>query len=180
MTRQVSTRTITLLALWIAVTVALGYALATVPNVELVTASVFLAGYLFGPAAGVLVGISAEFLYSLTSPYGLAAPPLLVAQLLGMAFAGFTGGWLGRPASPPRAGLRLHLTFGLAGLFVTLVFDLITTASFLVFSGITLKKLLVSAVFGLGFYLVHIGWNTLVFATVLPAVAIQLRNRLRS
>ena len=59
MTRRLPSRTITLLALWIAVTVALGYALATVPNVELVTASVFLSGYLFGPAAGTLVGVSA-------------------------------------------------------------------------------------------------------------------------
>ncbi len=179
MAKQVSARTITLLALWTAATVALGYALATVPNVELVTASIFLAGYLFGPAAGVLVGLSAEFLYSLTSPYGLAAPPLLVAQLLGMAFAGFVGGWLGNAVNAWHRGLRLHLVFGLVGLFVTLAFDLVTTASFLVFSGITLKKLLVSALFGLGFYLVHIGWNTLVFATVLPALATHLRSRLR-
>ncbi len=71
----------------VAVTVVMGWLTVYIPNVELVTASVFLAGYWCGPWWGMLVGIMGEGLYSLTNPYGMPLPPLLIAQCIGMTLA---------------------------------------------------------------------------------------------
>lgn len=173
-----STRRLAYLAIWIALTVALGYLLAGIPNVELVTASIFLGGLLTGPLLGIVLGALAEFTYSLISPYGLAAPPLLVAQLIGMALVGFTGGLIGAGWFQTRSVFTRHALCGVVGFGLTLFFDFITTASFLVFSGVSLKKLAVSFFFGIGFYLVHLIWNTLAFATVVPILARKLPSLL--
>ena len=84
------------MAAFVAITVVLGYVFAFIPNVELVTASIFLSGYLLGSKKGVLIGIVAEFLFSLLNPYGAANPPLLLAQLIAMAIVGYSGGLLAK------------------------------------------------------------------------------------
>ena len=66
------TRKALLASLLVATAVALGYALAAVPNVELMTVTVFIAGYLLGAGAGVLVGMAAIALYSTFNPLGAA------------------------------------------------------------------------------------------------------------
>jgi len=170
----VTTRRLTFLALWIATSVALGYLLAGIPNVELVTASIYLGGALAGPLFGVIIGAVAEFLYSLVSPFGMAAPPLLIAQLLSMALAGLAGGLTGPALFRGPKPLMRHLFCGLVGLALTAFFDLLTTASFLVFSGLSLEKLAVSFFFGLGFYATHIVWNTAIFATAVPILGRKL------
>ncbi|MDZ7373277.1 MAG: ECF transporter S component [candidate division KSB1 bacterium] len=168
------TRILAAVALWIAGTVALGHLLATLPNVELVTASVFLGGVVFGPAFGALIGLTGEFLYSLTSPFGLATPPLLAAQLLGMALAGLAGGLVGpRFFSRPRP-LIVHLLTAAVGLGLTVLYDLLTTSSFLILSGLSLSRLVASLFFGLGFYATHLAWNTFVFATLVPPLGRKL------
>jgi len=60
--------------------VAAGYLLAGVPGVELMTLVAVLAGIALGPGRGALAGALAETVYSLGSPYGIAAPPLLAAR----------------------------------------------------------------------------------------------------
>ena len=80
----------------VALAVSLGYALAGVPNVELMTLTVFTAGYLLGGVLGALVGAVSITLHSVFNPLGAALPPLLAAQICGFVLIGTTGGWLGR------------------------------------------------------------------------------------
>jgi len=74
--------------------VVLGYLFMPVPNVEMITAAIFLSGLWTGPRHGLIIGLTAEALFSLSNPMGFPPPPLLAAQLAGMGLAGWTGGML--------------------------------------------------------------------------------------
>lgn len=72
------------IALFAAMTAALGFLLAPVPNVELVTFCLFAGGALLGLRAGSAAALLAVALYFGLNPYGssLAFPLLFLAQAL--------------------------------------------------------------------------------------------------
>ena len=109
----------------VAVTVVMGWLTLYIPNVELVTASVFLAGYWCGPWWGMIVGFLGEGLFSLTNPYGMPLPPLLIAQCIGMTLAGLAGGWVKKHLRQDHK-FQYMFTLAVIGLVVTFVFDVIT------------------------------------------------------
>jgi len=164
-----------LMGIFIALGISLGLALISIPNVELVTATIFIGGYLLGVWEGFLIGLLTEALYSLLNPLGMAAPPLFIAQVFSMSLAGCMGGLLGRQKIQTRVVYYLEL--GMAGFFSTLIFAVLTTLSFVLLVDFSLKNLAGSFVFGLGFYLLHILSNTVIFLTVVP---ILLRVAARS
>ena len=171
-------RLVVLSALFIALTVAVGYALISVPNIELVTATIFVAGYLLGPSRGIIVGALAEFLFSLTHPLGPSAPPLLVAQVISMAVVGCVGGLAGRWQHIPGNVIVRILIFAGLGFFLTLMFDVLTTLSFAIFlSGLSVPKIIATFTFGSFFYTIHLVVNTLIFALIVPAIVIRLSSR---
>ena len=119
------TRKALLASLLTAATVAVGIALAGVPNGELMTLMTFIAGYLLGPGRGAVVGGAAIALHSLFNPLGVALPPLFVAQIFSFVLIGLCGGWLGpRIGAMPRAVSLL--VCGLAGATLTLIYDMLT------------------------------------------------------
>ena len=88
---------LTRIAMFVAVGIVLGLTLSAIPNVELVTAVCFVAGFLLGPSAGVLVGGLTEALFAGFHPMGSSFGVLLASQVVGMALAGALGGlaaWL--------------------------------------------------------------------------------------
>lgn len=165
-------REITLMAIFIALANAGGLFLAQFPNIELVTVIIFLGGVLLGVVRGIIIGAVAEFLYSFFNPYGVAAPPLLAAQVISMAFAGASGGLMRNFfGQQPPIGL-----LGFAGFSLTFVFDLLTTLSFTVSLGSGLAGFLAAATFGFYFYLAHQISNTLIFVLLLPILLRHLRQ----
>ncbi len=157
------------MAVFAAIAVALGLTLIAVPNVELVTATFFAAGYFLGVRRGVVTALVGEFLFSVLNPFGAAPPPLLIAQLTGMAIAAAAGATLGRRLAKFPPVLQM-LLFGALGLAVTFCFDFLTTVSFLIFAGLSKATLLASLIYGLGFYVLHMVGNTLIFALFMPFV----------
>ena len=81
-------------AIFVALAAALGFLLLSVPNVELVTFTVFASGVVLGRWRGALVGALAMAIYSAANPYGsgLGVPTMFAAQLLSAAFTGLMGG----------------------------------------------------------------------------------------
>lgn len=161
-------------ALFTALSVALGFLLAAVPNVELMSLSVFLGGVFCGARIGSLVGVLSEAFFSLLNPLGPPLPPLLVAQLAGFALIGFAGGVLGPRLAPGRAGAIV--VSALAGLVLTLVYDALTNVATAVIA-LGPRKLGegVGGVFIAGalFMAIHAGVNTAVFAAaVLPVMKV--------
>lgn len=152
----------------IALSVGLGYLFSTIPNVELVTSTIFLSGYLLGPKSGILIGIIAEGLYSLLNPYGMAPPPMFIAQITAMGIAGWTGGFY---ASKSRLDSVNHLFyFGLAGLVLTLNFAFLTTLAYAVTIQGSIKAIVLSLIQGIHYYLLHMISNTLLFIFFIPVI----------
>ncbi len=92
--RTIWTSSIALTAILVALSVALGFLLISVPNVELLTFSVFASGAVLGRWRGALVGALAMAVYSGINPYGsgLGFPPLYFAQILSASLTGLSGG----------------------------------------------------------------------------------------
>lgn len=156
------------MGIFIALGVSLGFALIHIPNVELVTATIFISGYLLGIKEGIVVGLLTETLYSVLNPFGMAAPPLLIAQVFSMSLVGCLGGILGR--RKPQTDIVYHIQLGLTGFIATGIFAVLTTLSFVFFMGFSQKTLSGSFIYGLGFYIIHIVSNTLIFLTIVPLI----------
>lgn len=92
MSKKLLLRAITSCGVLIALSVVLARLLAVAPTASsrysLETLPIFLAGLLFGPAAGALVGFSSDFLGCLLSPYGynplLSIPPIFLGLFAGL------------------------------------------------------------------------------------------------
>lgn len=164
-----------------AASVALGFALAGVPNVELVTFMVFVAGYLLGPVSGAIVGAMSIALHSVLNPLGAAMPPLLAAQIVGFIVTGSVGGWAGpRLASTGRtAGTLLS---AMTGGLLTLLYDALTNVgAFYTITGEHAPTNLVQfVVAGLLFTMMHVVWNTAVFAVATYPVLRVLQQQRES
>jgi uncharacterized membrane protein len=155
------------MSLFIALGVALGYA-HVVPNVELVSATIFIGGFLLGIKEGIFVGAATEGIYSMFNPYGTPSLPLWFAQVISMALAGAFGGILGKKIFSIHK--KQMLTIGMIGFLSTLIFDVLTTLSFVFTMASSIKQIVGSFVFGLSFYMTHLLSNTVIFLTLVPAV----------
>ena len=168
------------MGLFVAVTIVVGLIFLLIPNIEMVTATIFLAGYFLGSKKGAIVGVVAEFLFSLLNPYGMAAPPLLIAQIISMSIVGYAGGLLYITTSNINNHIIKSIQFGIAGFLLTLFFDFLTTLSFAVFMAETSKKIFAgiisSLIYGLPFYFLHLVANTIIFALILPFIIKGLRR----
>lgn len=165
---NLSIKKIALMGLFTALGIVMGHTFIHIPNVELVTATIFIAGFLLGIKSGLVVGLITESIYSLFNPYGAAAPPLFIAQVVSMGLAGILGGLLGK--RNVRTETMYYLQLGLAGFVATIIFAVLTTLSFVLFIDFSWDKLLASFIAGLGFYITHIISNTLIFFTLVPLV----------
>jgi len=156
----------------IALAVTLGYVLAAVPNVELVTLALAFGGYFLGAGWGAVVGALGFGLYSTLSPYGVAPPPVFVAQLIGGALIGIGGSVLQKFF---RRNIKLGIKIVLAtatGLILTFLYDILTNlGSYVAISSKT--TLLPFMVGGIGFSIMHILTNRRIFikshtASIMP------------
>ncbi|MCH7955883.1 MAG: ECF transporter S component, partial [Candidatus Marinimicrobia bacterium] len=63
-----STREMAMVGVLSALSVAMGYSFIFVPNIEMISASIFISGYLLGVQKGIVVGIVAESIFSAFNP----------------------------------------------------------------------------------------------------------------
>ena len=151
----------------------------TIPNLEVLTLVAFCAGVLLGVRDGILTGAIMELVFSLLNPYGPAAPLITRAQVVGMAASGVAGGVL---AAAGFVGLTAALraaVLTVAGVVVTLFFDLVTNLA----TGLMFGQVRLTLLAGIPFSLWHIGWNVALFAglgTPLVRALSHYRSRLSS
>lgn len=170
-TREFSrVRQAVLLGLFAGTGVGLGYLLASVAGVELMTTNAALAGVALGPLGGLAVGILSQLVYSLGSPFGPPVPLLLIAQLVGMGLAGLLGGLLA-PALRRRRSVTGAVLSGACGLLVALLFDLATNVVASALFGLSLRATLLA---GAGVMALHLGVVTTAWAVLLPLLTPRL------
>ncbi len=163
-------------AIFSALACAGGYLLIAVPNVEMITAIIFMSGYYLGSKKGMLVGLIAQSLYSTINPYGVSPPPLFVAQVLNRVLLGFVGGRLQSFLESEKRIWVMTCVLAALGLLLTWLFDVTTDFSFFFVSGFSVQQMKTTFALGLPFYLVHGFSNTAIFALVLPVVIRGLKR----
>jgi hypothetical protein len=164
-------RTIILAALFIALSVALGFLLSEIPNVELMTLTVFVSGVFCGARLGGLVGGLSILFYSVFNPLGPAPAPLVAAQVIGFVVTGTAGGLAGPRIAP--SGWRGVAASAAAGFVLTLFYDVLTTlATAFIALGIARFASGAAGVFiaGAAFIAWHVGVNTAVFAVAVSPI----------
>jgi hypothetical protein len=158
-------RQIILAALFTALGIALGFLFAAIPNVELMTLTVFMAGVFCGARLGGGVGVLSILFFSLVHPLGPAPPPLLAAQVAGFFVIGLCGGLAKTHLESGRR--RVIAVSAVIGFVLTLLYDILTTAA-TAFIALGADGFLegVGGVFiaGAGFIAWHLGINTAIFA----------------
>jgi hypothetical protein len=160
----------------IALCVAAGYALAAVPNVELITLLVFVSGFLLGRALGALVGALSMAGHSTFNVMGAAIPPILAAQVACYSLVGLAGATLGPHLLSAGRGAAA-LASALCAVALVLVYQVVVgVVSFYTFTG---ESMLWTYVWGgVVFSAVHIAWNAALFGVVLrPTLAVLDRHR---
>lgn len=160
--------TITTVSLFAGLAFAGGYLFIAIPNVEIFTAVVFVAGVLLGARNGALVGIIAQTFFSLLNPFGMSLPPLLLAQVLNRALVGYAGGKLRNFSDFSQMKWKNCAMLGLTGLVLTWLYDLMAYLSFFFISGFSMDQMKTTFALGLPFYLIHGLVNTAIFVLVLP------------
>jgi hypothetical protein len=176
----IGTRDVALTAVFAGLAVALGYLLSWLPNIELVTFTVFASGVALGKWRGALTGALAMAIYSGANPHGsgLAIPPLYAAQILGAAFAGFLGGAARRlwAVGPRRLRPALGALAGAGlGFGTTLVYQILVIAGLTAAMPDAHVGLLAALASNALFAAIHLVSNTVVFAVLAPAVLPRLR-----
>lgn len=165
----------TRIAAFVSVGVVAGLGLAVIPNVELVTACCFSAGFLLGPLAGIVTGLLTELVFAGFHPMGSSMGFLLCGQMLGMGCAGFSGGLVRVLAGRNRSWYYRGLCVA-AGAVATIFFDLVTNLAYplsIGFEGIELGAYLVA---GLPFAVIHLVSNVLVFALLVTSLLPRLER----
>ena len=165
-----------ILAGFISLGVTLGYALISVPNVELVTATVFLGGYVLGVRLGLLGGIVTETIYGIMNPQGLAAPPLLAGMVIAMGIIGAMGGLFTRITIIKSDPGPVFLAA--AGFICTLIFELLTSLGYFISVQMPAQRMAVGLIAGLPFYFVHLLSNILIFLILVPLLIRRLQSKM--
>jgi len=161
----VSLRSYVLTAFFGAVAAAGGYLLMAIPNVEVFTLLLFVAGYSVGTGRGVIAACAASFLYFGLNPQGGFFPPLLISQMIGAALAPLAGAMFRRTR---QRGWITAILCGIAGLLTTFGYDLITNLAYPFTAGFDYEQVIATLVLGIPFAALHIGSNLLIFFFLAP------------
>ncbi|MBN2412014.1 ECF transporter S component [candidate division KSB1 bacterium] len=166
---------IILASLLTALSVSIGYIFLFIPNVELITATVFISGFILGPLYGAITGIIAEFLFSMFNPWGVPMLPLLMVQIVSFGLIGAAGGIYRLTFNKKKSYIYRFIIPALYGFVLTLIYDIITSLSYIFFAtDVSINKIIAMFISGMVFYMTHAGVNTLIFATIVPIILIRL------
>ena len=180
---------IALIGTFTALSIVLGYTLAYIPNIEVFTMTIFLAGFIMSKKEGAIIGLLSGFIFTFFNLLGTSIiyPQLFVYLLIHYSMTGALGGLAKdflrkKEYFKPTEDLyifRIMLLFGFLGAIITFIFDILSTYFFLSGStvSITLDYFVASYLFSIVFTTVHLIGNILVFVFLLPGL-IQVITRL--
>ncbi len=163
-------------SIFTALAIGLGFSLLMIPNIELITVIVFISGLTLGIGWGILVGGTAELIFSVLNPFGsgLVFPPLLISQVLAMIIIGTAGGILRPLFFKQEFSAKRIAGLALTGFILTFIFDSLTTLSYPYAAGFDWPQTVGIYISGIGFTVLHQISNAIVFAIGVPSVVKHL------
>jgi len=166
---------ISITAVFASMALASAYVLSTIPNIELMSFLVFIAGYLYGSSVGALVGLIAMGIYAAWNPWGGPVPPIFAAQVGCMTFIGAVGGLASKIFNTSASDSEKMLGAAALGGTLTIIYDLATNYAYALAFGLA-KQFVIVLIAGAWFSLMHVISNTLIFGLLLAPVSKTLRN----
>ncbi len=172
---------IALIGTFSALAVVLGYMLAYIPNIEIFTLMVFLAGFVMNKKDGAIVGLLSSIIFTFFNPFGPSPPPLFFYQLTHYSLTGALGGLTrdflcNKKYFKPREDLyvfQIMLIFGVLGASITFIYDILSTLFGGLIVSIAVEYFIASYLSGIIFTSIHLVGNILGFIFLLPGL-IQL------
>jgi thiamine transporter ThiT len=148
-----------------ALALAINFPLLGVPNIELFSLCLFIAGTFLGYWGGYVVPLAAGLIFIIFNPNG---PPSLVtvaiAQIIGFILFGLAGAFFGKSILKNKNRI-IGITFCAAvGVVFTFIYDLLTNIAF----GLTIGPFWPTIIGGIAFSLWHIVSNGLIFGIFEP------------
>ncbi len=169
-----------LIAAFTAVSLGTNYVLATVPNVKVMDAVVFIAAFLFGLDVGLGAAFFSRLVYGYVNPWGQVGLDLLVFLVIGESFYALAGSllrrWLFVKGLTVEKGTYAGwgIVFGVTGLVSTFAYDVLTNFGSYVFITTSLfNALIIGMATGAPFAIIHEVSNFVFFATIAPVTIIS-------
>lgn len=169
--RSLSSKEVAVIATMASLSAAGRVAFAAIPSVQPATVLIIISGYVFGPAAGFLVGATT----ALVSNFLLGQGPWTVWQMLAWGLVGAAAGGLGRVVDEVGVA-ALAIFSAAAGLLFSWMTNLWFWVSFIYPH--TLQTLAATYVTGLWFDVAHAAGNV-IFAVAIGPRAIKILVRFR-
>ena len=172
-----------LVAVFTALCLGTNYAMTSLPNVKIMDALVFTAGFMFGLDVGFGVAIMTRVVYGFFNPYGPAPFPLILFLIAGECFYAVAGVALRkwsftRDLLTSRTSVRgMSYIFGLTGFVATFAYDALTNfATYLFLVNSLYQAFIIGMITGVPFGVLHEVTNVVFFATVVPATIVASRR----
>jgi hypothetical protein len=157
-----------LTAVFTALCLGTNYAMTSLPNVKIMDALVFIAGFMFGLDVGCGVAIMTRLVYGFFNPYGPAPFPLILFLIAGECF------YLLKAKNSFRG---MSYLFGLVGFVATFAYDALTNfATYLFLVDSLYQAFIIGMITGVPFGVLHELTNVVFFATVVPATIAATRR----
>ncbi|MHC1592326.1 MAG: hypothetical protein ACXQS8_09585, partial [Candidatus Helarchaeales archaeon] len=174
---------ISLVAILTAMGIGGSYALVFIPNVEILTLTIFITSFLFGPAVGCPMAFISAIIFHGFNPWGVAPLPTLLILVVLYVFIGLVGGLLGK--FQKRSGNQeikqdfwIIYKYIIIGASITFMFDVVSAFSSIFFyplDQITPGLLLLIYLAQIPFSIIHISCNAVLFGFAAP----QIINRIQ-
>ncbi|MEJ2250670.1 MAG: hypothetical protein P8Y70_09525 [Candidatus Lokiarchaeota archaeon] len=176
-----------LISAFTALSIVLGYMLATIPNIEVFTLMIFLSGFIMGKRDGLIIGFMSSFIFTFFNPLGTSPLPLLTFQLFFYSLTGFLGGQVKNVISKynffqPEKDLYILpviLIFGIIGGILTTFYDFLSTLVIAITNFGNMDVFIPYLITGAPFTIIHLIGNVIGFTFILPGL-IQLIYKILS
>ncbi|MFX1299259.1 MAG: hypothetical protein ACFFD2_30900 [Promethearchaeota archaeon] len=166
---------VALISILSAIGIAGSWAMVGLPNIEIITLTVFISGYVFGWKVGLIVGGITEAIFSGFNPMGMAVLPVFISQILSIMLVGFIGGLLGSRSESTEINAWNIYQIVVIGASLTFFFDIFTTFTHaLVFT--EMGGFIATFIFGIPFTIIHVASNSILFGTVPLPTTNKLRQ----
>ena len=159
------------------------YALAFLPNVEILIATIFITAFLFGALIGCTIAITSSLIFHSFNPWGVAPLPTLLILTTLYAIIALIGA-LTKKLYEKYSKVDFDYSkwtvyrFAVIGVSLTIFFDYIAALSIIFYTGETfsISVLITTYTMQVPFTLIHVACNLCLFAFVAPAVIQRLYN----
>ncbi len=164
MTQRV--RLVPRIALLVALIYVLSWGTSLLPNINLIFFFVFIAGFTWGTIPGIITGGLGMALWTIFNPYGPAATPVMLAQIIGASLSGPVGGFFRYRNLETKSKIFQNIVLVIAALSSTIFYYLpVNLVDAWVF-----QPFLPRFITGMGWSLISIVGNAIIFPLLFAAL----------